>query len=115
MSVFRSTGVVGSMTLVSRVLGFVREIMLATAFGAGAGMDAFLVALMIPNFGRRMFAEGAFSQAFVPVFTETKTNQPHEDARDLVAVVMGTLGGVLAIITLIGCLAAPVLVWLFAS
>ena len=103
------------MTLLSRILGFVREIMLATAFGAGAAMDAFLIALQIPNFGRRMFAEGAFSQAFVPVFSETKTNRSHEEARDLVAVVMGTLGAVLSLITLIGCLAAPLLVWVFAS
>lgn len=114
-SLGRSTSIVGAMTLLSRVLGFVREIMLATAFGAGAAMDAFLVALQIPNFGRRMFAEGAFSQAFVPVFTETKTTQDHAAARDLVAVVGGTLGGVLSLITLVGCLAAPVLVWLFAS
>src|SRR3546814_16219570 len=89
------------MTLLSRILGFVREIMLAAAFGAGAGMDAFLVALMIPNFGRRMFAEGAFSQAFVPVFTETKTTQPHQSARDLVAVTMGTLGGGLTVVAVI--------------
>lgn len=115
MSVFRNTGVVGSMTLISRVLGFVREILLATVFGATGGMDAFLVALMIPNFGRRMFAEGAFSQAFVPVFTATKTTGTHAEARDLVAVVMGTLGGFLSVVTLAGCLAAPVLVWLFAS
>lgn len=103
------------MTLISRVLGFVREILLATVFGATGGMDAFLVALMIPNFGRRMFAEGAFSQAFVPVFTATKTTGTHAEARDLVAVVMGTLGGFLSVVTLAGCLAAPVLVWLFAS
>jgi putative peptidoglycan lipid II flippase len=111
----RSTSIVGILTLLSRVLGFVREVMLATAFGAGKGMDAFLVALMIPNFGRRMFAEGAFSQAFVPVFTETKTTQSHEEVRDMVDVVSGTLGGVLALITLVGCLAAPALVWMFAS
>jgi putative peptidoglycan lipid II flippase len=115
MSVFRNTGVVGLMTLISRVLGFVREILLAAAFGATGGMDAFLVALMIPNFGRRMFAEGAFSQAFVPVFTATKTTGTHAEARDLIAVVMGTLGGFLSLVTLVGCLAAPVLVWLFAS
>lgn len=114
-SLFRASGVVALMTLLSRVLGFVREIMLAAAFGAGAGMDAFLVALMIPNFGRRMFAEGAFSQAFVPVFTETKTTQTHAEVRDLVAVTMGTLGGVLSLVTVIGCVAAPLLVWAFAS
>jgi putative peptidoglycan lipid II flippase len=111
----RSTGIVSAMTLLSRILGFVREIMLARQFGAGSGMDAFLVALQIPNFGRRMFAEGAFSQAFVPVFTEVKTTRSHDEARDLMAVVLGTLSGVLSLITLVGCLAAPVLVWVFAS
>ena len=103
------------MTLLSRVLGFVRDVMLARAFGAGGGMDAFLVALMIPNFGRRVFAEGAFSQAFVPVFMQAKVLQSHEQARELVAVTMGTLGGVLALVTLAGCLAAPLLVMVFAS
>lgn len=113
-SLLKSSGVVGSMTLLSRVLGFVREIMFAHAFGAGPAMDAFLIALKIPNFGRRMFAEGAFSQAFVPVFTETKTTQAQAEVRELVAVVMGTLAGILSVITLIGCLAAPLLIHLFA-
>lgn len=113
-SLLKSSGIVSLMTLLSRVLGFVRDVMFASAFGASAGMDAFLVALKIPNFGRRMFAEGAFSQAFVPVFTEVKTTRPHEEVRHLVAVTMGTLGGVLAVITLIGCLAAPLLLWIFA-
>ena len=111
----KSTGVVGLMTLISRVLGFVRDVMFAKIFGAGAGMDVFIIAQAIPNFGRRMFAEGAFQQAFVPVFTETKTVGTHEQARDLMAVVMGTLGGVLAVITLIGCLGAPILLLLFGS
>ncbi|MGH8539823.1 MAG: murein biosynthesis integral membrane protein MurJ [Stenotrophobium sp.] len=113
-SLLKSSGIVGFMTLVSRVLGFVRDVMLAVAFGASGGMDAFLVALKIPNFGRRMFAEGAFAQAFVPVFTETKTTKSHEEVRDLVSVVMGTLGGVLSIITLLGCICAPLLLYLFA-
>ncbi|MFP5306713.1 MAG: murein biosynthesis integral membrane protein MurJ [Gammaproteobacteria bacterium] len=113
-SLLRSSGVVSAMTLVSRVLGFVRDVLFASAFGAGAAMDAFLIALKIPNFGRRMFAEGAFSQAFVPVLTETKTTGTHDEARDLVAVVMGTLAGVLSLITVVGCLAAPLLIWIFA-
>ena len=113
-SLLKSSGIVGLMTLLSRLLGFVREIMFAHAFGASAAMDAFLVALKIPNFGRRMFAEGAFSQSFVPVFTETKTTQSHDEVRELMAVVMGTLAGILSLITLIGCLAAPLLIWLFA-
>ncbi|HEY1076697.1 MAG TPA: murein biosynthesis integral membrane protein MurJ [Fontimonas sp.] len=113
-SLLKSSGVVAVMTLLSRVLGFVRDVMFANVFGAGAAMDAFLIALKIPNFGRRMFAEGAFSQAFVPVFTETRTNGTHEQARELVGVVMGTLSAVLAVITLVGCIAAPLLIWVFA-
>jgi putative peptidoglycan lipid II flippase len=113
-SLLKSSGVVGGMTLISRVLGFARDVLFAAAFGASAGMDAFLVALKIPNFGRRMFAEGAFSQAFVPVFTETRATRPHAEVRALLAHVAGTLGGVLALITVLGCLAAPLLMWLFA-
>src|SRR3569623_29682 len=113
-SLLKSSGVVGFMTLLSRVLGFVSDVMLAVAYGGGGGMAAFLIAVKIAIFGRRMFAEGAFSQAFVPVFTETKTNQSHEEVRDLVSVVMGTLGGVLSVITIVGCLAAPILLYIFA-
>jgi putative peptidoglycan lipid II flippase len=103
------------MTLVSRVLALIRDMMFARAFGAGSGMDVFIVAQMIPNLGRRMFAEGAFSQAFVPMFTATKTTGTHDEARDLMSVVLGTLGGVLALVTLVGCLAAPLLLTVFAS
>jgi len=110
----KSSAVVGGMTLISRVLGFVRDILFAAAFGAGAGMDAFLVALKIPNFGRRMFAEGAFAQSFVPVFTETRTRGTHADVQDLLNKVSGTLGGVLGAITLVGCLASPLMMGLFA-
>jgi putative peptidoglycan lipid II flippase len=113
-SLAQSSAVVGGMTLISRVLGFVRDVLFAIAFGAGAGMDAFLVALKIPNFGRRMFAEGAFAQAFVPVFTETRTRGSHAEVRELLATVAGTLGGVLGAITLVGCLASPLLMGLFA-
>ena len=66
-----------SMTLVSRVLGLVRAIPIGTTFGANAGTDAFWVAFRIPNFMRRLFAEGSFSTAFVPVFTEIKETRPH--------------------------------------
>jgi putative peptidoglycan lipid II flippase len=114
-AIFKSTSVVGAMTLVSRVLALVRDVEFARIFGAGAGMDVFLVAQMIPNLGRRMFAEGAFSQAFVPLFTATKATGSEEEARDLLAVVMGTLGGVLSLITIVGCLTAPFLLVLFAS
>lgn len=110
----KSTGIVGVMTLASRVLGFVRDILFAATFGAGPIMDVFLLALKIPNFGRRVFAEGALSQAFVPVFTEVQKGGDAAEMRGLVASVSGTLGGVLALLTLIGCLGAPLLVWVFA-
>ena len=113
-SLLKSTSVVSILTMLSRILGLVRDVTLAAAFGAGPKLDVFFIAQMIPNLGRRMFAEGAFSQAFVPVFTETKTTEPADAVRDLVAVVMGTLGGVLSIITVAGCLAAPLMVWAFA-
>lgn len=113
-SLLRSTYVVGVMTLISRLLGFTRDMLFAVMFGAGNGMDAFLVAFKIPNFMRRLFAEGAFNQAFVPVFTETRTQQEHEQIRDMVEVVAGTLTGVLALVTLLGVIGAPVLIFIFA-
>ena len=72
------------MTLISRVLGLLRDMAIAQLFGATAGTDAFFVAFKIPNFLRRLFAEGAFSQAFVPVLMEYKTKQASEDVRQLV-------------------------------
>ena len=101
---------VGSMTLLSRVFGLVRDITLATVFGVSGGTDAFLVAFKIPNFMRRLFAEGAFSQAFVPVFSEYKETRSREALRDLVDHVAGTLGTVLLLIATFGSLAAPLLV-----
>lgn len=110
----KSTGIVGSMTLISRVLGFVRDMLNASLFGAGAGMDAFLVAWRIPNLMRRMFAEGAFSQAFVPVFSEARSTRTHAEQQHLVNVVSGTLGGVLMLVTIVGFVGAPVLLTVFA-
>ena len=66
----RSSGIVSVMTMLSRVLGLVRDVTFANLFGAGSGADAFFVAFKIPNFFRRLFAEGAFNQAFVPILTE---------------------------------------------
>jgi putative peptidoglycan lipid II flippase len=113
-AIFKSTTVVGSMTFLSRVTGLVRDLAFAQAFGAGVLMDAFLVAYKIPNFLRRLFAEGAFSQAFVPVISEYKVRRPREEVRELVSGVSGTLGAILFLITLVGVLAAPVVIFLFA-
>jgi putative peptidoglycan lipid II flippase len=111
---FRSTSIVGGLTLLSRVTGLLRDMVYSRMFGAGVLMDAFLVAFKIPNFMRRLFAEGAFSQAFVPVVSEYKVQRAHEEVRELVDGAMGTMAWFMSVITIIGILAAPVLVLLFA-
>ena len=113
-SLLRSTSVVSFMTLLSRILGLVRDIVFARFFGATIVMDAFIVANRIPNMLRRFFAEGAFSQGFVPVMADYKENSDHTEARQLVDSVAGTLGLILFLITLAGVIAAPVLIVLVA-
>lgn len=110
----RSTAVFSGLTMVSRVLGFVRDMVFANLFGAGAATDAFFVAFKIPNFLRRLFAEGAFSQAFVPVLTEYKTLRNKAEVRLLVADVSGTLGLVLLLLTGLAMIGAWPLVTVFA-
>jgi len=110
----KNTAIVGSMTLVSRVFGLVRDMVLARWFGANAGMDAFFVAFKIPNFLRRLFAEGAFSQAFIPIISEYREQRDHDSVQQLVNKVGGTLLGVLSLVCVIGVLASPVLVTVFA-
>ncbi len=89
------TSVVSSMTLLSRILGLVRDVVFARYFGASLVMDAFLVANRIPNMLRRFFAEGAFSQGFVPVMARYREKHSHEDAREFVDSVAGTFGLIL--------------------
>ena len=102
------------MTFLSRILGLARDIVFALMFGASGGTDAFFIAFKIPNFMRRLFGEGAFSQAFVPVFSEYKETRSREDMLDLINHVAGTLGGLLLLISSIGVAAAPMLVMIFA-
>ena len=109
-----STSVVGGMTLLSRILGLVRDIVFARFFGASLVMDAFLVANRIPNMLRRFFAEGAFSQGFVPVMARYREQHSHDEAREFVDAIAGTFGVLLFVITLIGVVAAPVLVAIVA-
>lgn len=110
----RSSAVVGAMTMLSRVLGLVRDIVIAGFIGASANADAFFVAFKIPNFLRRLFAEGAFSQAFVPVLADYKEQGSIEAVRALVNRIAGVLGGVLLLITGITVLAAPLVASVFA-
>lgn len=109
-----STLVVSAMTLLSRVLGLVRDVVLARLLGASAGTDAFFVAFRIPNFLRRLFAEGAFNQAFVPVLSEYRAQGSLAASKLLIDRVAGTLGGSLALVTLLGVVGAPLLIWVFA-
>ncbi|MBD9485366.1 murein biosynthesis integral membrane protein MurJ [Pseudomonas sp. PDM14] len=114
MNLLKSLAAVSSLTMLSRVLGFVRDTIIARMFGAGVASDAFVVAFKLPNLLRRIFAEGAFSQAFVPILAEYRTQQGEEAARTFVAYVCGLLTLVLALVTLIGILAAPWIVWISA-
>jgi putative peptidoglycan lipid II flippase len=95
-------------------MGFVRDLVVARVFGADAGTDAFFVAFKIPNFMRRLFAEGAFSMAFVPVLNEYRTTHSFPDLKHFVDEVAGTLGAVLLGVTVLGVLGAPLLILIFA-
>lgn len=111
MNLLKSLAAVSSITMISRMLGFIRDTILARIFGAGVATDAFFIAFKLPNLLRRIFAEGAFSQAFVPILAEYKSQQGEEATRTFVAYVSGLLTLVLAVVTGIGILAAPWVVW----
>lgn len=113
-SLLRSIAIVGQMTLLSRVLGFVRDVVIAHAFGATMAADAFFVAFKIPNLFRRLFAEGAFAQAFVPVVSEYRERDGDEAVVDVVNATAGSLGLVLLGFVGFGVVAAPLFVFVFA-
>ena len=114
-ALIKSTASVSSMTLLSRVLGLARDIIIARFFSASDAADAFFVAFKIPNFLRRLFAEGAFSLAFVPVLTEYKNQFGATETRELINRVAGTLGWILLLLSLLGVAASPLLISIFAA
>lgn len=114
MSLLRSTSVVALMTFISRVLGFLRDMVIAILFGAGPAADAFFVAFRVPNFMRRLFAEGAFSQAFVPVLSYEKEQRSAADVRIFIAHMTGVLGLTLLCVVIFAMLIAPWLIMIFA-
>lgn len=114
MNLLRALATVSSMTLLSRILGFVRDFFIARAFGAGAATDAFFVAFRLPNLLRRMFAEGAFSQAFVPILGEYRNRRGTDATRLLIDHVATLLALVVAAVTVIGIIAAPVIIYVSA-
>ncbi len=114
MNLLKSLAAVSSMTMMSRVLGFVRDAIIARFFGAGASADAFFVAFKLPNLLRRIFAEGAFSQAFVPILAEYKSQQGEEATRTFIAFIAGMLTLILALVTVAGIVAAPWIIYVTA-
>ena len=115
MNLLRAMSTVSAMTLLSRITGLARESLKAVAFGAGLQMDAFEAAFRLPNILRRLFAEGAFSQAFVPILAEYKAQRGDEATRDLIGTVGSLLAMILLGISVLGVLAAPWLVYLLAA
>ena len=114
MNLLRAAATISGLTLVSRVLGLVRETLVASVYGAGPLTDAFFVAFRLPNMLRRLFAEGAFTQAFIPVLAQSQQESPQETRRVLDAVAT-MLFWVLTVVVAVGVVTAPGLVWLVAS
>ena len=114
MALWRSTVIVSAMTMLSRILGLVRDVVLLNVFGAGKDFDTFVVAFRIPNFFRRLFAEGAFSQAFIPVLTEYKTSRAHAEVQILISRVFGCLLTAMTLLTFVAMVAAPAIIYLYA-
>lgn len=110
----RSSFITSGSTFVSRILGLLREMVFANLFGDSAAADAFFVAFKIPNFLRRLFAEGAFSQAFVPVLSSYRTSATREEIKLFLDHVAGKLGLILCVVTVVGVIGAPLLAGLFA-
>lgn len=112
-SVVKSAGVIGIATFSSRILGFVRDMVLARLFGATPAADAFFIAFRIPSLLRELFAEGSMSSAFIPVFTEYRTTRSKQDAWEMASAVFTTLLTIVTFVTIVGMVAAPWLVqWL---
>jgi len=114
MNLLRALATVSSMTLVSRILGFIRDVLIARLFGAGVATDAFFVAFRIPNLLRRLFAEGAFSQAFVPVLSEVRTRRGDSETKLLVDRTATVLALALLVVTVLGVVGAPVVIYVSA-
>ena len=102
MNLLGAAASVSGMTFLSRITGFIRDVLIAVMFGAGTATDAFIVAFRIPNLLRRLFGEGAFSQAFVPIIGEYRGRRGEEATRELAANVLGYLSGTLFVVTLVG-------------
>ena len=110
---FKSTLIVSSMTLISRLLGFARDVVLAVIFGAGPAFDAFVIAFKIPNFMRRLFGEGAFAQAFIPVLSEYRMHRSRKEVHQFINAIAGSLGATLLVIVVLSEIIAPLVIMIF--
>src|SRR5690606_30822739 len=115
MNLHKTLAAVSGMTMVSRVTGLVREILFARAFGASAYTDAFNIAFRIPNLLRRLFAEGAFSQAFVPILAEYKSQKGEESTKNLVDHAATVLMWAMLLTCILGILGAPLIIYAIAT
>ena len=115
MNLLRAASTISLFTLASRITGLVRDIVIASMFGAGAAVDAYNVAFRIPNLLRRLFGEGAFAQAFVPVLAQTRTVEGDEVTHRLIDAVATILFWALLVTCVVGVIAAPIVVWLIGS
>jgi putative peptidoglycan lipid II flippase len=113
-NVTRAAGVVGAATMASRVFGFLRDMVVASLFGASIATDAFFVAFRIPNLLRRLLGEGSLTVSFVPVFTEYLKNKSHRDALDLASIAFTILSMVLVVVSVLGVLLSPLVVTVMA-
>lgn len=111
----RSGIIVSMMTLLSRVLGLVRDVVVAKLMGDGAAADVFFFANKIPNFLRRLFAEGAFAQAFIPVLTEVHQQGDNKAMKEFIARISGTLGAIVFVVSILGVIGSPVLAAIFGT
>lgn len=113
-SLLKSVSLVSAMTFISRILGFIRDLIAAQLFGVNASVDAFYIAFKIPNFMRNLFAEGSFSQAFIPVLSDYRNKKSTRSVRFFIGHIAGSLGFILCVITILGLLGAKPLVSLFS-
>ena len=115
MNLLRAASTISLFTLASRITGLMRDVVISSVFGAGASFDAFNVAFRIPNLLRRLFGEGAFSQAFVPMLARTRAAEGDEATKRLIDAVATVLAVALVLTCVVGIVAAPLVVWLMAS
>ena len=115
VSIFRNAAVISAMTLLSRITGLIRDILIARVFGVSGDTDAYYVAFRLPNLLRRLFAEGAFQQAFVPMLADVKSNRSAEETKSFIDKVASLLGFIVLCVSILGVIAAPILVFVIAS